>query len=200
MLDEMKRNGFIEESNTPWSSHVLLFRKNNGDLRFCLYYRKLTDVTEKDCFPLPRNDDTLYTMGGAKWISTVYLKSGNCPVDIHSDDKEKLHSPQVRGYGISQSCPLASAILRRHLRGGCLRFMSCVFGHRNLDWPHVPRAPAQLAEDIRAVPRSPSRAKSGEVSSLAEGSTLPLGILCLLREYLPTPKIQSRARIANSEE
>jgi hypothetical protein len=127
MLYEMQRRGVIEESDSPWSSPVLLVRKKNGDLRFCLYYRKLNDVTKKDCFPLRRIDDTLYTMAGAKWFSTLDLKSGNCQVDIHPDDKEKLHSPEVRGYGISQSCTLVSAMIRQHLRGRYIRFMSCVF-------------------------------------------------------------------------
>jgi hypothetical protein len=99
-------------------------------------------------------------MAGAKWFPTLDLKSGKCEVDIHPDDTEKPHSPQGRGCGSSQSCPLASAMLRRHLIGRYARFMCCVFGHRDRDWPHIPRAPAQLVEDIPMVPRSPSEAKS----------------------------------------
>jgi hypothetical protein len=116
----MQRRGIIEESDSPSSSLVLLVRKKNRDLRFCLYYRKLNDITKKDCFPLPRIDDTMDTLdslAGAKWFSTLDLKSGYLQVDIHTDDKEKLHSPQVRGHGSTQSCPLASAMLRRDLRG-----------------------------------------------------------------------------------
>jgi hypothetical protein len=76
MLDDMKRKGVIEESEGPWSSPVVLVRKKNGDMRFCVDYRKLNDVTKKDCFPLPRIDDTLDTLAGAKWFSTLDLKSG----------------------------------------------------------------------------------------------------------------------------
>jgi hypothetical protein len=54
MLDDMKRRGVIEESDSPWSSPVVVVRKKNGEL-----YRKLYDVTRKDSFPLPRIDDTL---------------------------------------------------------------------------------------------------------------------------------------------
>jgi hypothetical protein len=67
MLDNMQRHGVIEESESPWSSPVVLVRKN-GELRFCVDYRKLNDVTKKDCFPLPRIDDTLDTLAGAKWF------------------------------------------------------------------------------------------------------------------------------------
>jgi hypothetical protein len=53
MLDKMQRHEVIEESDSPWSSPVVLVWKN-GDLRFCVDYRKPNDVTEKDCFLLPR--------------------------------------------------------------------------------------------------------------------------------------------------
>jgi hypothetical protein len=39
--------------------------------------------------PLPRTDDTLNTLGGAKWFSTMDLKGGCWQVALHPDDKEK---------------------------------------------------------------------------------------------------------------
>jgi hypothetical protein len=66
MLEDMKRRGVTEESNSPWSPPVVLVRKKNGDLRFCVGYRRLNDVTKKDCFPLPRIDDTFDTLAGSK--------------------------------------------------------------------------------------------------------------------------------------
>jgi hypothetical protein len=78
----------IEESDSPWSSPVVLVKKKNGELHFCMDYRKLNDVIEKDCFPLPWIDDTLDMLAGAKWFSTLHLKSGCWQVDVHPD-KEK---------------------------------------------------------------------------------------------------------------
>jgi hypothetical protein len=63
MLYGMQCHGVIEESNSPWSSPVVLVMKRNGELRFCVDYRKLNNVTKKDCFPLPRIDDPLRHAG-----------------------------------------------------------------------------------------------------------------------------------------
>jgi hypothetical protein len=68
---------------------VVLVRKKNGDLCFCVEYGKLNDITEKDCFPLPRIDDTLDTLSGAMWFSMFDVKSGYWQVALHTDDKEK---------------------------------------------------------------------------------------------------------------
>jgi hypothetical protein len=74
-----------------------MVRKKTGELRFCVDYRKLNDVIKKDCFPLPRIDDTLDTLAGAKWFSTLDLKSGYWQVDIHLDDREKTAFLNVQG-------------------------------------------------------------------------------------------------------
>jgi hypothetical protein len=89
MLDKMQRHRFIEESQSPWSSPFVLVRKKNGEFRLCVNYRKLSNVTKKDSSPMPRINDIMYTLAGAKWFSDLNLKSGYWQVDVHPDDKEK---------------------------------------------------------------------------------------------------------------
>jgi len=72
----MKSKGVSDESDSPWSSPAVLVRKKDGNLRFCVDYRSLNDVTKKDSFPLPRIYDSLDTLAGAKSFSTLELKSG----------------------------------------------------------------------------------------------------------------------------
>jgi hypothetical protein len=50
MLNNMQCRRVIEESDSPWSSPFVLVRKRNGELCFCMDYRKLNDVTKKDCY------------------------------------------------------------------------------------------------------------------------------------------------------
>ena len=58
-FEEMQRNGVIEPSKLPWASPVVLVRKRDGSLRFCVDYRGLNAVTTRDSFLLPRIDDLL---------------------------------------------------------------------------------------------------------------------------------------------
>jgi hypothetical protein len=46
-------------------------------------YRKLNDVTKKNCFSLPWIENTLDMLAVAKWFSTLDLKSGYWQVDMH---------------------------------------------------------------------------------------------------------------------
>ncbi|GFU60853.1 retrovirus-related Pol polyprotein from transposon 17.6 [Trichonephila clavipes] len=63
--------------------------KTNITLRFCVDYRLLNDVTKKDSYPVQWIDDTLDTLAGNTWFSTLDLKSGYWKVELHPDDKEK---------------------------------------------------------------------------------------------------------------
>ena len=57
--------------------------------RFCVDYHKLNAVTRKDAYPLPRIDDTLDTLSGACWFSTLDMVSGYWQVEVGEKDREK---------------------------------------------------------------------------------------------------------------
>ena len=126
-VDRMLEQGIIKESNSPWSSPVVLVTKKDGTLRFCVDYRKLNEVTKKDSFPLPRIDDCLDTVGGAKWFSTLDLVSGYWQVEMCPNDMEKtafvttrgLFEFQVLSFGLCNAVSCFSCLMEMVLRGLC---------------------------------------------------------------------------------
>ncbi|GFT62320.1 retrovirus-related Pol polyprotein from transposon 17.6 [Trichonephila clavipes] len=89
LIKDKKDNNVIGPSSSPWTSSIVLVKKKDGSARFCVDYHRLNDVTKKDSYPLPKIDDTLDTLAGNTWFSTLDLKSGYWQVELHPDDKEK---------------------------------------------------------------------------------------------------------------
>ena len=89
-IQDMHHQGLIElqPSNSPWSSPIVLVKKKDGSLRFCVDYRRLNEVTRKDSYPLPRIDDTLEALSGMQWFSTLDLQSGYWHVQMEEKAKE----------------------------------------------------------------------------------------------------------------
>ncbi|MEE4247446.1 MAG: reverse transcriptase family protein [Kangiellaceae bacterium] len=88
-LAEMLELGVIRESESPFASPVVLVRKKDGSLRFCIDLRKLNSRTIRDAYSLPRIEETLDTLHGASWFSVLDLKSGYWQVELEEGDKAK---------------------------------------------------------------------------------------------------------------
>ena len=85
----MLEQGVIEPSASPWSSPILLVRKKDGSIRFCIDFRKLNSVTRKDAYPLPRIDECLESLGGSRWFFTLDLASGYWQCEVAEADRPK---------------------------------------------------------------------------------------------------------------
>ncbi|GBG68144.1 hypothetical protein CBR_g2695 [Chara braunii] len=88
-LDDLLAKGWIRPSSSPYGAPILFVRKKNKDLRLCIDYRKLNAQTVKNAGPLPRIDDLLERLGGAKYFSKLDLKSGYHQISIQPNDRYK---------------------------------------------------------------------------------------------------------------
>ena len=71
LLKNMEEVGAIRKSNSPWSSAIVLVKKKDGNLRFCIDLRKLNVRTVKDAYALPRIEETLDYLAGSKLFSAL---------------------------------------------------------------------------------------------------------------------------------
>ena len=88
-VQQMLSSSVIRPSNSPWALPVVMVKKKDGSLWFCVDFRQLNAATVKDAHPIPRIDDLLDALHGAHWFSTLDLKSGYWQVPIQERNKEK---------------------------------------------------------------------------------------------------------------
>jgi hypothetical protein len=85
----MLNAGVIEEGDGAWGFPVVLVKKRDGEVRFCIDYRALNKVTKRDVYPLPRIDETLEALGGARLFTTLDLRSGYWQIGMALGDRDK---------------------------------------------------------------------------------------------------------------
>jgi hypothetical protein len=88
-LDQLLEDGHIRPSVSPYGAPILFVRKKDGSLRMCIDYRGLNKITIKNRYPLPRIDDLLDRLHGAKYFSKLDLMSGYYQVRIDEADVPK---------------------------------------------------------------------------------------------------------------
>nr|XP_057913595.1 uncharacterized protein LOC131107503 [Doryrhamphus excisus] len=88
-INQLLSSQVIRESSSPYASPIVLVRKKDGSIRMCVDYRQLNSKTHKDAFPLPRIEESLDALCGARWFSTLDLASGYNQVPVTEADRAK---------------------------------------------------------------------------------------------------------------
>ena len=92
---------------------MVLVRKRDRTLRFCVDYRALNSVTKPDLHPLPRIGDLLDQLGKSKFFGTLDLKSGYWQIKVNADSQEKTPFVTHKGLFEFRVMPLESLMLQQ---------------------------------------------------------------------------------------
>ncbi|KAM7315026.1 retrovirus-related Pol polyprotein from transposon 17.6 [Ixodes scapularis] len=131
-VQEMLDDDIVQPSSSPWASPVVLVKKKDRTLRFCVDYRRLNALTKKDVYPLPRIDDTLDRLRHARYFSSMDLKTGYWQIEVDERDREKtafvtpdgLYEFKVMPFGLSTAPAMFQRVMDTVLSG--LKWQSCL--------------------------------------------------------------------------
>ena len=133
-VQQMLSSGIIHPSNSPWASPVVMVKKKDCSLRFCVDFRQLNAATIKDAHPIPRINDLLDALHRARWFSNIDQKSGYWQVPIQEQEKEKTAFRTSSGqlfefnqvpFGLCNAPATFSRLMDRVLAG--LHWETCLF-------------------------------------------------------------------------
>ena len=124
-VDKMLVNDICEPSYGPWASNVVLVKKSDGSLRFCIDYRQLNNLTVKDSYPLPRIDTCFDALGDAKFFSTLDLRQGYWQVENDPETADKTTFITRKGafkfkvlpFGLSNAPAVFQRLMNLVIRG-----------------------------------------------------------------------------------
>ena len=87
-IKEMLEVGAICPSLSPWCNAMMLVRKKDGGLHFCIDFCKLNARTKKDYYPLPQIQEVIESLMSAGYFSSLDQKAGFWQIAMDKASKQ----------------------------------------------------------------------------------------------------------------
>lgn len=129
--------GLASPSVSSWSSPCLLVQKSDGTARFCTDYRRVNAVTVPDCFPMPRMEDCVDSVGSARFVSKLDLLKGYWQVPLTP------RASEISAF-VTPDCFLQYKVMAFGLRNAAATFQRLV----NLVLADIPNCNAYLDDVV----------------------------------------------------
>jgi hypothetical protein len=88
-IQEMLKLGVIEPSISAYSAPIVLVKKKDGSVRFCIDYRRLNNELQFDSEPMPDVDQLFAKLSNAKYFSKLDLSKGYWQIPVDEKDRHK---------------------------------------------------------------------------------------------------------------
>ena len=87
-VEEHLKKGFIEASSAPCLSSIMLAVKPGGDVRFCVDYRRLNELTVKDAYSIPLIEETLTQLKNVKVFTKIDIRQAFYKLRMAADSED----------------------------------------------------------------------------------------------------------------
>ena len=88
-VQELLQKGLIRETLSPYAIYVVLAHMKNGEWIMCTDSRAINKIIVKYIFSMPRINDIMDNLSGAKYFTKIDLKSGYLQIRIREGDEWK---------------------------------------------------------------------------------------------------------------
>jgi hypothetical protein len=130
-LAEELAKGFIEDGSSPYTSPTFYIpKKDKGEYRLVVDYRKLNDITIKDHYPMPNVQIELDKLKGKHLFTKFDVRAGYNNIRIEDDDAYKAafktplgtYIPKVMPFGLTNAPSVFQRAMYRDMRPILLKY------------------------------------------------------------------------------
>ena len=109
-VDQMEKDGIIEQRPSSWGSAVTIVAKADGTPRFCVDYRSTINKSLiRKSWPMPDIESHIDTVGGAKFITVCDIQSAYHQIGVKADEQDKTAFVTHKGKWIFKRLPFGIA-------------------------------------------------------------------------------------------